>query len=166
MLVLPQRDNRAALGGFVGIARVTRKGCLMLAEAPPWRCRRDMRLSPILVAPRPCRPVEHPYWNFQPMFCLRPIRRATKNDITNPVAFIAVSTTSPATISARNAASGSEQARAISLASFSPSKIRATAGVARCLRFNAASKPSSTSWSYIRKLVTAGIGKAAYRGGA
>ena len=29
---------------------------------------------------------------------------------------------------------GLEQARAISLASFSPSKIRATAGVARCLR--------------------------------
>ncbi len=31
------------------------------------------------------------------------------------------------------------------LASFSPSKIRATAGVARCLRLNTASKPSSTS---------------------
>src|SRR5437868_15228051 len=40
---------------------------------------------------------------------------------------------------------GFEQARAISLASFSPSKIRATAGVARCLRLNTASKPSSTS---------------------
>src|SRR4029077_18275722 len=40
---------------------------------------------------------------------------------------------------------GLEQARAISLASFSPSKIRATAGVARCLRFNTASKPSSAS---------------------
>ena len=31
---------------------------------------------------------------------------------------------------------GLEQAKAISLASFSPSKIRATAGVARCLRLN------------------------------
>src|SRR5207344_2385590 len=40
---------------------------------------------------------------------------------------------------------GLEQASAISLASFSPSKIRATAGVARCLRLNTASKPSSTS---------------------
>src|ERR1035437_5878707 len=40
---------------------------------------------------------------------------------------------------------GLEHARAISLASFSPSKIRATAGVARCLRLNTASKPSSTS---------------------
>src|SRR6185369_17052044 len=40
---------------------------------------------------------------------------------------------------------GLEQAKAISLASFSPSKIRATAGVARCLRVNTASKPSSTS---------------------
>ena len=40
---------------------------------------------------------------------------------------------------------GLEQARAISLASFSPSKIRATAGVARSLRRNTASKPSSTS---------------------
>src|SRR5713226_2301129 len=40
---------------------------------------------------------------------------------------------------------GLEQASAISLASFSPSKIRAIAGVARCLRLNAASKPSSTS---------------------
>src|SRR6476619_3405855 len=37
---------------------------------------------------------------------------------------------------------GLEQASAISLASFSPSKIRATAGVARCLRLNTASKPS------------------------
>src|SRR5471032_381780 len=34
---------------------------------------------------------------------------------------------------------GLEQARAISLASFSPSKIRATAGVARCLRLNTGS---------------------------
>src|SRR6476469_7199901 len=34
---------------------------------------------------------------------------------------------------------GLEQASAITLASFSPSKIRATAGVARCLRLNAAS---------------------------
>src|SRR5258708_4788323 len=40
---------------------------------------------------------------------------------------------------------GLEQAQAISLASFSPSKIRAIAGVARCLRLNTASKPSSTS---------------------
>src|SRR5216684_1408186 len=40
---------------------------------------------------------------------------------------------------------GLEQARATSLASFSPSKIRATAGVARCLRLNTASKPSSAS---------------------
>src|SRR5437867_12663395 len=40
---------------------------------------------------------------------------------------------------------GLEQARAISLASFLPSKIRATAGVARCLRLNTASKPPSTS---------------------
>src|SRR5215208_7131822 len=40
---------------------------------------------------------------------------------------------------------GLEQAKAISLASFSPSKIRATAGVARCLRLNTASKPSSTN---------------------
>src|SRR4029077_4421317 len=38
---------------------------------------------------------------------------------------------------------GLEQASAISLASFSPSKIRATPGVARCLRLNTASKPSS-----------------------
>src|SRR5262249_4232916 len=37
---------------------------------------------------------------------------------------------------------GLEQAKAISLASFSPSKIRATAGVARGLRLNTASKPS------------------------
>src|ERR1700719_2588268 len=40
---------------------------------------------------------------------------------------------------------GLEQAKAISLASLSPSKIRATAGVARCLRLNTASKPSSAS---------------------
>ena len=40
---------------------------------------------------------------------------------------------------------GLEQASAINLASFSPAKIRATAGVARCLRLNTASKPSSTS---------------------
>src|SRR5438034_5386484 len=39
---------------------------------------------------------------------------------------------------------GLEQAKAISLASFSPSKIRATAGIARGLRLNTASKPSST----------------------
>ena len=40
---------------------------------------------------------------------------------------------------------GLEQATAISLASFSPSKMRATAGVARCLRLNTISNPSSTS---------------------
>jgi hypothetical protein len=34
---------------------------------------------------------------------------------------------------------GLEQAKAINLASFSPSKIRATAGVAHCLRLNTAS---------------------------
>src|SRR5947207_12782708 len=36
---------------------------------------------------------------------------------------------------------GLEQAKAVSLASFSPSKIRPTAGIARCLRLNPASKP-------------------------
>src|SRR4029077_6869807 len=36
---------------------------------------------------------------------------------------------------------GLEQASAISLASFSPSKMRATAGVARCLRLNTISNP-------------------------
>src|SRR3984893_17633429 len=46
---------------------------------------------------------------------------------------------------ARASLGGLEQASAINLASFSPSKIRATAGVARCLRLNTASKPSSTS---------------------
>jgi hypothetical protein len=40
---------------------------------------------------------------------------------------------------------GLEHAKAISLASFSPSKIRGTAGTARCLRLSTASKPSSTS---------------------
>src|SRR5208283_2075696 len=40
---------------------------------------------------------------------------------------------------------GSEQARAISSASFSPSKSLGTAGAARGLRLNAASRPSSTS---------------------
>jgi hypothetical protein len=40
---------------------------------------------------------------------------------------------------------GSEQAKAIKRASFSPSKILGTAGVARCLRLKTASKPSSTS---------------------
>src|SRR5207253_2344529 len=40
---------------------------------------------------------------------------------------------------------GLEHARAISLASFSPSKMGETAGVARCLRLNTASRPSSTS---------------------
>src|SRR6266853_4896038 len=36
---------------------------------------------------------------------------------------------------------GLEHVKAINLASFSPSKIRCTAGVARCLRLNTASKP-------------------------
>src|ERR1700757_1599181 len=40
---------------------------------------------------------------------------------------------------------GLEHATAISLASFSPSKIAATGGVMRRLRLNTASKPSSTS---------------------
>src|SRR4029077_5908197 len=40
---------------------------------------------------------------------------------------------------------GLEHAKAISLASFSPSKIFGTGGVARCLRLNTASKPSSNS---------------------
>ena len=40
---------------------------------------------------------------------------------------------------------GVEQARAISLASFSPSKIGGTAGLARGLRRSTASRPSSTS---------------------
>jgi hypothetical protein len=40
---------------------------------------------------------------------------------------------------------GDEQASATSRASFSPSKIFATGGVARCLRLSAASKPSSTN---------------------
>src|SRR5207247_3019868 len=40
---------------------------------------------------------------------------------------------------------GLEHARAISLASFSPSKIGGTTGSARCLRLNTASTPSSTN---------------------
>src|SRR5216110_2548150 len=40
---------------------------------------------------------------------------------------------------------GLEQASAISLASFSPSKIAATGGAMRGLRLNTASKPSSTN---------------------
>src|SRR5262249_15755554 len=40
---------------------------------------------------------------------------------------------------------GLEQAKAISLASFSPSKMRATAGLPRCLRLRTASNPSSTN---------------------
>ena len=39
---------------------------------------------------------------------------------------------------------GWEQASAIYLASFSPSKMRGTAGVARCLRLKTAANPSST----------------------
>src|SRR5580658_9921480 len=44
-----------------------------------------------------------------------------------------------------NPSGGSEHASAISLASFSPSKIGATGGAARTLRLNTASNPSSTS---------------------
>jgi len=40
---------------------------------------------------------------------------------------------------------GAEQANAISFASFSPSKIFRTAGMARCLQLRTASKPSSTT---------------------
>src|SRR5262249_20733486 len=40
---------------------------------------------------------------------------------------------------------GLEQAQPVGLSSFSPSIIRATAGIARGLRVNTASKPSSTS---------------------
>jgi hypothetical protein len=40
---------------------------------------------------------------------------------------------------------GLELASAINLASFSPSKMRAAAGVARYLRLNTVSNPSSTS---------------------
>src|ERR1700692_3285519 len=40
---------------------------------------------------------------------------------------------------------GLEHAKAISLASFSPSKIRASARVARCLRLNTGSDTSSTT---------------------
>jgi hypothetical protein len=40
---------------------------------------------------------------------------------------------------------GLEQASAVSLASFSPSKMRGTAGVWRCLRLTTAANPSSTS---------------------
>ena len=55
---------------------------------------------------------------------------------------------------------GLEQAKAISLASFSPSKIRATAGVARCLRLNTASKPSSTNCLRTRQTMDALVSKA------
>src|SRR3981189_3435934 len=50
---------------------------------------------------------------------------------------------------------GLEHAKAINLASFSPSKIRATAGVARCLRLNTAAKPSSTSCLRTRETMDA-----------
>src|SRR6202011_4706034 len=40
---------------------------------------------------------------------------------------------------------GCEQAKAMSRASFSPSKMRGTGGVARCLRFNTASTPPSAN---------------------
>src|SRR5712691_449721 len=55
---------------------------------------------------------------------------------------------------------GLEQAKAISLASFSPSKIRATAGVARCLRLNTASKPFSTSCLRTRQTMGTLVSKA------
>src|SRR6185295_17146548 len=52
-------------------------------------------------------------------------------------------------------AGGLEQARVISRASFSPSKIRGTEGRSRCLRWSTASKPSSTNrcrvlWTVVR----------------
>src|SRR2546429_2357660 len=46
---------------------------------------------------------------------------------------------------------GWEQAKAISLASFSPSKIFGTAGAARGLPLNTALKPSSTRWFRTRR---------------
>jgi hypothetical protein len=46
---------------------------------------------------------------------------------------------------------GWEQASAIYLASFSPSKMRGTAGVARCLRLKTAANPSSTSCLLVSK---------------
>jgi hypothetical protein len=45
----------------------------------------------------------------------------------------------------RGSLAGLGRQGAISLASFSPSKMRATAGVARCLRLNTISNPCSTS---------------------
>src|ERR1700681_3739067 len=41
----------------------------------------DKRLSCQRLGVRAGRPVEHPCWNFQPTFCLRPIQRAAKDDI-------------------------------------------------------------------------------------
>src|SRR6202165_4148248 len=55
---------------------------------------------------------------------------------------------------------GSEQANAISLASFSPSKIGGTEGFARCLRLRTASKPSSTSCWRARYTVVALVSRA------
>src|SRR5215813_6294119 len=55
---------------------------------------------------------------------------------------------------------GLEQASAISLASFSPSNIRGTAGVARGLRRNTASRPSSTSCLRTRPTIDRLVSKA------
>src|ERR1700738_5055833 len=41
----------------------------------------DKRLSGQRLSVSACHPVEHPCWNFQPTFCLRPIQRAAKDDI-------------------------------------------------------------------------------------
>src|SRR5580700_2150157 len=41
----------------------------------------DQRLSGQRLSVSACRPVEHPCWNFQPTFCLRPIQRAAKDGI-------------------------------------------------------------------------------------
>src|ERR1700730_14972449 len=41
----------------------------------------DKRLSGQRLSVSACRPVEHPYWNFSPTVCLRPIQRAAKDDI-------------------------------------------------------------------------------------
>jgi hypothetical protein len=41
----------------------------------------DKRLSGQRLSVSAGRPVEHPCWNFQPTFCLRPIQRAAKDDI-------------------------------------------------------------------------------------
>jgi hypothetical protein len=51
---------------------------------------------------------------------------------------------------------GLEQAKAISLASFSPSKIREIAGIARSLRLNTASKRGNFGLGYERERLTVG----------